>query len=85
MVMSATLLAGIWCLCLWTSGILYSALLAFSILRGTTVGIRSSQMVGPMLADAFGMKLLPSALSIVWTVSAIPSACRSSNLNTYQA
>lgn len=31
-----------------------------------------------MLADAFGMKLLPSALSIVWTISAVPSACMSS-------
>lgn len=38
MVISATLLAGIWCLCLWTSGTSYSALLAFSILGGTTVG-----------------------------------------------
>ncbi|ETS06363.1 MFS general substrate transporter [Trichoderma reesei RUT C-30] len=73
MVISATLLAGIWCLCLWTSGTSYSALLAFSILGGTTVGTCWA-MVGPMLADAFGMKLLPSALSIVWTISAVPSA-----------
>ncbi|KAL7817706.1 MFS general substrate transporter [Trichoderma gracile] len=79
MVISATLLAGIWCLCLWTSGTSYSALLAFSILGGTTVGTCWA-MVGPMLADAFGMKLLPSALSIVWTISAVPSACRSTVL-----
>ncbi|KAK1245024.1 hypothetical protein MKX08_004653 [Trichoderma sp. CBMAI-0020] len=31
-------------------------------------------MAGPMLADAFGIKLLPSTLSILWTSSAIPSA-----------
>lgn len=33
-------------------------------------------MAGPMLADAFGIKLLPSTLSILWTASAIPSACK---------
>ncbi|KAL7937561.1 major facilitator superfamily domain-containing protein [Trichoderma chlorosporum] len=73
MVISATVLAGIWCLCLWTSGTSYSVLLAFSILGGTTIGTCWAT-VGPMLADAFGMKLLPSALSIVWTISAVPSA-----------
>ncbi|UKZ80600.1 hypothetical protein TrVFT333_008362 [Trichoderma virens FT-333] len=73
MVISATTLAGIWCLCLWTSGTSYPILLAFSILGGTTIGTCWAT-IGPMLADAFGMKLLPSALSIVWTISAIPSA-----------
>ncbi|KAF3054772.1 putative transporter MCH2 [Trichoderma lentiforme] len=73
MVIGATTLGGIWCLCLWTSGTSYSILLAFSILGGTTIGTCWA-MVGPMLADAFGMKLLPSALSIVWTISAVPSA-----------
>ncbi|KAL6910647.1 major facilitator superfamily domain-containing protein [Trichoderma evansii] len=72
-VMSATFLAGIWCLCLWTSGTSYSTLLAFSILGGTVMGT-CWPMAGPMLADAFGIKLLPSTLSILWTTSAIPSA-----------
>ncbi|KAL7946315.1 major facilitator superfamily domain-containing protein [Trichoderma barbatum] len=38
MVISATIIAGIWCLCLWTSGTSYSVLLAFSIIGGTTIG-----------------------------------------------
>jgi predicted MFS family arabinose efflux permease len=37
-VISATFLAGIWCLCLWTSGTSYSILIAFSILGGTVMG-----------------------------------------------
>lgn len=38
MVALATFLAGIFCLCLWTTGTAYSILLAFSVLGGTVVG-----------------------------------------------
>lgn len=34
----ATLLAGVFCFCLWTSGTRYSTLLAFAILGGTVIG-----------------------------------------------
>ncbi|KAK5994747.1 putative transporter MCH2 [Cladobotryum mycophilum] len=70
----ATFLAGIWCLCLWTSGTNYPTLLAFSILGGTVIGT-SWATLGPILADTFGTKLLPSVLSIVWTLVSFPSLC----------
>ena len=94
----ATILAGVLCFCLWTTGKTYSILLAFSVLGGTVVGtswavskssIRVVQMqgtnsniqsIGPLLADAFGTKLLPSALSIVWTLISFPSCCKSTQV-----
>ncbi|CAH0054572.1 unnamed protein product [Clonostachys solani] len=69
----ASILSAVFTLCLWTSGTSYGVLIAFSILGGLVFG-SFWPMTGPVLVDVFGTRMLPTTLSVSWTLVSIPTA-----------
>ncbi|KAH7112307.1 major facilitator superfamily domain-containing protein [Dactylonectria estremocensis] len=68
-----TILASIFCLALWTSANNLSTLFAFAILGGMVLGTFWATM-GSVLVATFGIKRLPSTLSVAWTLISFPTA-----------
>ncbi|KAJ5812448.1 hypothetical protein N7474_008749 [Penicillium riverlandense] len=68
----ATFLSALYCLCIWTSGNSYAVLIVFAVLGGSVFGTYWAT-IGPLLNEVLGIRLLPAALSIVWTVIVLPT------------
>ncbi|KAH6719004.1 MFS transporter-like protein [Leptodontidium sp. MPI-SDFR-AT-0119] len=68
---TCTFLAGLFCLVIWIFAKSYGVLIFFSIIVGTVAGTFWTT-IGPVGAEVVGIKILPSALSIVWLVLVIP-------------
>ncbi|KAH8888027.1 MFS general substrate transporter [Thozetella sp. PMI_491] len=73
MITAATFVCSLYCFCIWTSANTSTTLFAFSFLGGSVCGTYYA-MVAPLLTEIFGIRSLPSALSIVWTIIVLPTA-----------
>ncbi|RDL42114.1 uncharacterized protein BP5553_02093 [Venustampulla echinocandica] len=68
---SCTFLAGLFCLVIWIFAKSYGVLVFFALLVGTVSGTFWAT-IGPVGAEVVGIRLLPSALSIMWLALALP-------------
>ncbi|CZT05034.1 related to protein MCH2 (monocarboxylate permease homolog) [Rhynchosporium agropyri] len=71
MACTCTFLAGFFCLVIWIFAKNYGVLIFFSVIVGTVAGTFWTT-IGPVGAEVVGVKILPSALSIVWIVLVTP-------------
>ncbi|KAL8854587.1 MAG: hypothetical protein Q9221_000622 [Calogaya cf. arnoldii] len=69
-----TLVAGLLCLVIWIFVKSFGVLVLFSLLVGTVSGTFWTT-IAPIEAEVVGLKVLPSALSIVWLVLVLPTTC----------
>ncbi|KAL3420712.1 major facilitator superfamily transporter [Phlyctema vagabunda] len=67
-----TFASGLFCLVIWIFAKTYGVLLFFAFIVGTVAGTLWT-VIGPVGAEVVGLKVLSSALSIVWVVLVIPS------------
>ncbi|KAH7403541.1 MFS transporter-like protein [Cadophora sp. MPI-SDFR-AT-0126] len=68
---TCTFLAGLFSLVIWIFAKSYGVLIFFSIIVGSVAGTFWTT-IGPVGAEVVGIKILPSALSIVWLVLVLP-------------
>ncbi|THV49012.1 hypothetical protein BGAL_0216g00160 [Botrytis galanthina] len=68
---TCTFLAGLFCLVIWIFAKSYGVLIFFALIVGTVSGTFWAT-VAPVGAEVVGLKVLPSALSIIWLVLVIP-------------
>ncbi|RFU30036.1 hypothetical protein B7463_g6340, partial [Scytalidium lignicola] len=66
-----TFLAGLFCLVVWIFAKSYGVCIFFAILVGSVAGVFWST-VAPVVTEVVGLQVLPSALSILWVVLAVP-------------
>ncbi|KAL8657686.1 MAG: hypothetical protein Q9226_001662 [Calogaya cf. arnoldii] len=69
-----TLVAGLFCLVIWIFAKSFGVLVFFALLVGTVSGTFWTT-IAPIEAEVVGLKVLPSALSIVWLVLVLPTTC----------
>lgn len=67
-----TFLAGLFSLAIWIPAKTYGVLIFYSIIQGTVAGTFWA-VVGAIAAELFGLKILPSVLSITWLVIVAPT------------
>jgi MFS family permease len=67
-----TFLAGLFSLAIWIPAKTYGVLIFYSIIQGTVAGTFWA-VVGAIGAELFGLKILPSVLSITWLVIVAPT------------
>lgn len=68
---ACTFLAGLFCLVIWVFAQTYGVLIFFSVLVGMVAGTFWTT-IAPVGAEVVGIRILPSALSIVWIVLVLP-------------
>ena len=71
-----TFVAGLLCLAIWIFAKSFGVLVFFSLLVGTVSGTFWTT-IAPVEAEVVGLKILPSALTIVWIVLVLPTTCKS--------
>ncbi|KAL9637780.1 MAG: hypothetical protein Q9204_001754, partial [Flavoplaca sp. TL-2023a] len=71
-----TFVAGLLCLAIWIFAKSFGVLVFFSLLVGTVSGTFWTT-IAPVEAEVVGLKILPSALTIVWIVLVLPTTCNS--------
>ncbi|KAL8985841.1 MAG: hypothetical protein Q9205_000559 [Flavoplaca limonia] len=69
-----TFVAGLLCLAIWIFAKSFGVLVFFSLLVGTVSGTFWTT-IAPVEAEVVGLKILPSALTIVWIVLVLPTTC----------
>ncbi|KAL8902340.1 MAG: hypothetical protein Q9192_000076 [Flavoplaca navasiana] len=69
-----TFVAGLLCLAIWIFAKSFGVLVFFSLLVGTVSGTFWTT-IAPVEAEVVGLKILPSALAIVWIVLVLPTTC----------
>lgn len=74
-----TFVAAIFCLVIWIFAKSFGVLVFFALIVGTVSGTFWTT-IAPVEAEVVGLKELPSALSIVWVVLALPTTSESINL-----
>jgi len=67
-----TFLAGVLCLALWINAKTYGVLIFYALVGGMVSGTFWA-VVGPVSAEVVGLKILPSALSIMWIALVLPT------------
>ena len=67
-----TFLPGLFCLVIWIFAKNFGVLIFFALIGGTVAGTFWA-VIGPVGAEVVGVKILPSALSIMWIVLVIPT------------
>jgi MFS family permease len=67
-----TFLAGLFCFVIWIFAKSYGVLIFFAIIVGTVSGTFWAT-IGPVGAEVVGLRILPSALSIIWLVLVLPT------------
>jgi MFS family permease len=65
-------LSGLFCLVIWIFAKSYGVLIFFALLSGVFAGTYWTT-IAPVTAEVVGLKILPSALSIVWIFLIVPS------------
>lgn len=68
---TCTFLTALFCFVIWIFAKNYGVLVFFAIIVGTVAGTFWAT-VGPVGAEVVGIKILPSALSIMWLVLVLP-------------
>ncbi|KAH6678425.1 MFS transporter-like protein [Halenospora varia] len=68
---TCTFLAGLFSLVIWIFAKSYGVLIFFALIVGTVAGTFWAT-IGPVGAEVVGIKILPSALSIVWLAIVLP-------------
>ncbi|KAH8808397.1 MFS transporter-like protein [Xylogone sp. PMI_703] len=66
-----TSLVGLFCLVIWIFAKSYGVCIFFAVLVGTVAGVFWTT-VAPVVTEVVGLQVLPSALSILWVVLAVP-------------
>lgn len=67
-----SMLCGVFCLTIWLNANSFGSLIAFALLSGMVAGV-FWVTTPPVLARVVGLDNLPSALTIMWVVIAVPS------------
>lgn len=75
MAMLMTGFCGVLCLLVWIFARTYGVLLFFAIMAGTVCGTFWST-IAPVGTAIFGLKELPSALSMTWILLVLPCTCK---------
>jgi MFS family permease len=72
MALLGTLFSGLFCLLIWIFAKTYGIMIFFALITGATAGTYWTT-IAPVSAEVVGMRILPSALSIVWVSLILPS------------
>lgn len=67
----STLLAGIFCFAIWIPSESYGVLIFFALIGGSVAGVFWAT-VATVGAEVHGLRTLPSALSMLWVILAVP-------------